>query len=175
MKLQNLYGIKIARFLKQVFFRFAWAKEKLVIVSWEGLPDLPRGEGPFWAEGQTRNYMEELLVRHGLRDGDLLIATDVDEIPNKHAIELFKYCTNYPATVHLMMTTYKYSFEFIESRNNIWQAKIMTYKTNVTYYNSHHGLDGENMTSYILTDAGIQTVTFFQKLNLTKNLFLHFY
>ena len=46
-----------------------------------GSNSLGNGEEPFKEEGNTRSKMNKLLRQAGIQDDDLLIVSDVDEIP----------------------------------------------------------------------------------------------
>ena len=47
----------------------------------KGSNSLSDGEEPFKEEGNTRSKMNKLLRQAGIQDDDLLIVSDVDEIP----------------------------------------------------------------------------------------------
>ena len=61
-------------------------------------------------EGQTRGQMNTFLKAAGIRDGDLLIQSDVDEIPRSETVHLFQWCEGMPKIVHLDMTAYIYRY-----------------------------------------------------------------
>ena len=51
------------------------------MASSKGSNSLGDGEEPFKEEGNTRSKMNKLLRQAGIQDDDLLIVSDVDEIP----------------------------------------------------------------------------------------------
>ena len=61
-------------------------------------------------EGQTRGQMNTFLKEAGIRDGDLLIQSDVDEIPRSDTVQLFQWCKGMPKIVHLDMTAYIFRY-----------------------------------------------------------------
>ena len=53
------------------------------------------GEEPFKEEGNTRSKMNKLLRQAGIQDDDLLIVSDVDEIPRSQwAKNVVQYCAH---------------------------------------------------------------------------------
>lgn len=48
-----------------------------------------------------------------ISDDDLLIMSDVDEIPSKHTINLLRWCDDIPPVLHLQLRNYLYSFDFL--------------------------------------------------------------
>ena len=54
----------------------------------------------------------EGLARAGVRDGDLVIVGDVDEVPRASVLETLRQCAGYPANVCLASRSYYLSFEF---------------------------------------------------------------
>jgi beta-1,4-mannosyl-glycoprotein beta-1,4-N-acetylglucosaminyltransferase len=89
---------------------FAWAKEKLLHLSFTGLDPSPKD--PFHNEGRQRQAMNELIASSGIRNGDLLIMSDLDELPSANAVQLVKTCQGWPDGMHFGTKQYMYSFEF---------------------------------------------------------------
>ena len=123
---------------------FAFAKSKIRYKSLEIRPLLP-GEDPFNLEADHRRAMNKLIKESGAKDGDLVIMTDVDEIPSFHSIDLIKSCSGVPFPIHLQLRNYLYSFEFFVD-NNSWRGKVVTLP-----FNYHHARVKD---SPILADAG---------------------
>ncbi|XP_062151476.1 uncharacterized protein LOC133859914 isoform X1 [Alnus glutinosa] len=107
-----------------------------------------RGENPFVEEAHQRLALDELLRIAGVEDDDLLIMSDVDEIPSGHTINLLRWCDDStPPVLHLRLKNYLYSFEFYVD-NKSWRASVHRYKTGKTRY-AHY-----RQTDDILSDAG---------------------
>ena len=62
--------------------------------------------------------MNTFLKAAGIRDGDLLIQSDVDEIPRSETVHLFQWCEGMPKIVHLDMTAYIYRYVLILVQSN---------------------------------------------------------
>ncbi|RVD84494.1 uncharacterized protein DFL_006243 [Arthrobotrys flagrans] len=69
----------------------------------------------------SRDHATELIKTLKLEESDLIIISDVDEIPNRNTVELLKACQGYPQYLHLEMKSYMYSFEFPAPRPQ-WRA-----------------------------------------------------
>ncbi|XP_043704627.1 uncharacterized protein LOC122654559 [Telopea speciosissima] len=107
-----------------------------------------RGENPFIEEAYQRVALDQLLFRvAGISDDDLLIMSDVDEIPSGHTINLLRWCDEIPSILHLRLKNYLYSFEFLLD-NKSWRASVHRYQTGKTRY-AHY-----RQTDDILADAG---------------------
>lgn len=106
-----------------------------------------RGENPFIEESYQRVALDQLLRIAGIEDDDLLIMSDVDEIPSAHTVNLLRWCDNIPSILHLRMRNYLYSFEYYLD-NNSWRASVHRYQNGKTRY-AHY-----RQTDYILSDAG---------------------
>ncbi|KAL2903371.1 Beta-1 4-mannosyl-glycoprotein 4-beta-N-acetylglucosaminyltransferase [Bienertia sinuspersici] len=106
-----------------------------------------KGENPFVEEAYQRVALDQLLRIAGISDDDLLIMSDVDEIPSRHTINLLRWCDNIPDVLHLQLKNYLYSFEFMVD-NNSWRASIHKYQTGKTRY-AHY-----RQTDVQLADAG---------------------
>ncbi|KAK9707447.1 hypothetical protein RND81_07G198000 [Saponaria officinalis] len=106
-----------------------------------------KGENPFVEEAYQRVALDQLLKIAGISDDDLLIMSDVDEIPSRHTIDLLRWCDDTPDVLHLQLKNYIYSFEFLVD-NNSWRASIHKYQTGKTRY-AHY-----RQTDDLLADAG---------------------
>lgn len=60
--------------------------------------------------------MDYLLKQAGIQDDDLLIMSDVDEIPSRHTINLLRWCDDTPPVLHLRLKNYLYSL------SSLWTA-----------------------------------------------------
>ncbi|KAF8037610.1 hypothetical protein BT93_B0476 [Corymbia citriodora subsp. variegata] len=106
-----------------------------------------KGENPFVEEAYQRVALDLLLRRAGIKDDDLLIMSDVDEIPSAHTINLLRWCDDIPPILHLQLKNYLYSFEFHRD-NKSWRASVHRYQTGKTRY-AHY-----RQTDYLLSDSG---------------------
>ncbi|KAG8366908.1 hypothetical protein BUALT_Bualt16G0016800 [Buddleja alternifolia] len=106
-----------------------------------------RGENPFIEEAYQRLALDQLLKIAGIEDDDLLVMSDVDEIPSRHTINLLRWCDDIPPILHLQLKNHLYSFEFPYSHHS-WRASVHRYKTGKTKY-AHY-----RQTDYILADSG---------------------
>ena len=64
------------------------------MASSKGSNSLGDGEEPFKEEGNTRSKMNKLLRQAGIQDDDLLIVSDVDEIPRSQWTKKLQYCAH---------------------------------------------------------------------------------
>ncbi|XP_059633670.1 uncharacterized protein LOC132276313 [Cornus florida] len=106
-----------------------------------------KGENPFKEEAYQRIALDYLLKQAGITDDDLLIMSDVDEIPSQHTINLLRWCDEIPPVIHLRLKNYLYSFEFLVD-NNSWRASVHRYQSGQTRYAHYRQSDD------ILADAG---------------------
>ncbi|KAI9072138.1 hypothetical protein K1719_042494 [Acacia pycnantha] len=106
-----------------------------------------KGENPFVEEAYQRVALDQLLRISGIEDDDLLIMSDVDEIPSAHTIDLLKWCDDIPQILHLQLRNYLYSFEFYLD-NKSWRASIHRYQRGKTRY-AHF-----RQSDVLLSDAG---------------------
>lgn len=106
-----------------------------------------RGENPFIEEAYQRLALDQLLQIAGIEDDDLLIMSDVDEIPSRHTINLLRWCDDIPQILHLQLRNYLYSFEFYFDSKS-WRASVHRYRRGKTRY-AHY-----RQTDYLLADAG---------------------
>lgn len=106
-----------------------------------------RGENPFVEEAFQRVALDQLLRIAGISDDDLLIMSDVDEIPSRHTINLLRWCDDIPDILHLQLRNYLYSFEF-HVDDNSWRASVHRYKSGKTRYVHYRQSDD------LLADSG---------------------
>ncbi|KAJ8747375.1 hypothetical protein K2173_011793 [Erythroxylum novogranatense] len=104
-------------------------------------------ENPFIEEAYQRVALDQLIRVAGISDDDLLIMSDVDEIPSRHTINLLRWCDGIPDILHLRLKNYLYSFEFLVDSKS-WRASIHRYQAGKTRY--AHYRQGDD----ILADAG---------------------
>ncbi|KAF3160165.1 hypothetical protein TWF788_003223 [Orbilia oligospora] len=107
--------------------RFDFAKEKILYEETTTLLENPHD--PFDNEKRSRDHATEIIKALKLEESDLVIVSDVDEIPNRDTIELLKACQGYPQYLHLEMKSYMYSFEFPAPRPQ-WRAMAGQIGTN---------------------------------------------
>lgn len=117
-----------------------------------------KGENPFVEEAYQRVAMDQLIRIAGIADDDLLIMSDVDEIPSGHTIDLLRWCDDIPEKLHLRLRNYLYSFEFFVD-NKCWRASVHRYRVGQTRY-AHY-----RQTDDILTDAGWHCSFCFRKIS----------
>lgn len=91
--------------------------------------------------------MSSLLAQSGIKEGDLVIMSDTDEMPSAHTIDLLRWCDEIPPVLHLQLNNYIYSFEFLVDKSS-WRAAVCVYKPGFTSYNHMR------KTDIILPDSG---------------------
>lgn len=106
-----------------------------------------KGENPFIEEGYQRVGLDQLLRFAGIKDDDLLIMSDVDEIPSGHTVNMLKWCDDIPQILHLQLRNYLYSYEFYQDSNS-WRASIHRYVKGKTRY-AHY-----RQSNILLADSG---------------------
>ncbi|KAL9667257.1 hypothetical protein QQ045_001608 [Rhodiola kirilowii] len=94
------------------------------------------GENPFVEEAYQRVALDQLLKVAGIKDDDLLIMSDVDEIPSGHTVNLFE-----------MKLLSLYSYEFYQDSSS-WRASIHRYLKGKTRY-AHY-----SQSDLLLADSG---------------------
>ncbi|KAI3716968.1 hypothetical protein L1987_68224 [Smallanthus sonchifolius] len=117
-----------------------------------------KGENPFVEEAYQRVALDQLLQAAGIEDGDLLIMSDLDEIPSAHTIDLLRWCDGPPPILHLNLNDYLYSFEFNVDHSS-WRASIHQYQKGKTRY-AHY-----RQTDYLLADSGWHCSFCFRKIS----------
>lgn len=75
-------------------------------------------EDPFENEIKMRVGVSKIIDSLNPAKNDIIMQSDVDEIPSFKAVSLFKYCSGYPDIIHLGMPSYLYSFEFPMERRS---------------------------------------------------------
>ncbi|PPQ93716.1 hypothetical protein CVT25_013056 [Psilocybe cyanescens] len=139
---------------KETFFannraRFAKFEHKIVYSFLPGYALYP-GQSPWDVEAHTRNTMT-MLIRSHLSASNLqntpnmIIMSDLDEIPARHTIDLLRSC-DFGASVHLQLRDFLYSFEWFIGLTS-WRASAQMWNYNSFY---RHSKSGER----ILADAG---------------------
>lgn len=128
---------------KNTRFRFAYSKLLHFF-----LPSRPytQNEDPFINEFYQRDAMDHALNLAGMENGDLLITSDVDEIPSAHTIRLLQHCDGYPPIMHLQLRNYICSFEFLVDNNN-WRSSVELFDNSTTYKHVRK-------TDFLFADAG---------------------
>jgi len=138
-------------FLNESLNKFLWAKEKLHYELFTGLVELEPGQNPFNNENNMRKHMNKIVKRYA-KNGDIIICSDVDEIPSFKTIQLLKECDGFPHYMHLQLKTYVYSFEYFFSYDDSWRANINIFnKSNFDY---GHG----RFSDHILADSGMKSI-----------------
>ncbi|KAJ8750193.1 hypothetical protein K2173_014108 [Erythroxylum novogranatense] len=106
-----------------------------------------KGENPFVEEAYQRIALDQLIRIAGIEDDDLLIMSDVDEIPSGHTINLLRWCDDIPPVLHLQMSNYLYSFEY-HYDDKSWRASVHRYQKGKTRY-AHY-----RQSDLLLADSG---------------------
>ncbi|KAG0465629.1 hypothetical protein HPP92_019793 [Vanilla planifolia] len=106
-----------------------------------------KGENPFVEESYQRVALDQLIRIAGIGEDDLLIMSDVDEIPSAHTINLLRWCDDIPDKLHLELKNYLYSFQFYQDSKS-WRASVHRYKPGDTRY-AHF-----RQTDDLLADSG---------------------
>ncbi|CAL1358183.1 unnamed protein product [Linum trigynum] len=106
-----------------------------------------KGENPFVEEAYQRVALDQLIRIAGIEDDDLLIMSDLDEIPSAHTINLLRWCDDIPPILHLQLKNYLYSYEY-HVDNKSWRASIHRYRTGKTRY-AHY-----RQSDVLLADSG---------------------
>ncbi|KAF0935874.1 hypothetical protein E2562_036515 [Oryza meyeriana var. granulata] len=122
-------GIKKDLHFKENRQRFEFAESRLTYGMIGGR--FVKGENPFVEESYQRVALDQLIKIAGITDDDLLIMSDVDEIPSGHTINLLRWCDDIPEVLHLQLRNYLYSFEFFLDDKS-WRASIHRYRTGKT-------------------------------------------
>lgn len=117
-----------------------------------------KGKNPFIEEAYQRLGLDHLIKVAGIADDDLLIMSDVDEIPSRHTIDLLRWCDKVPKIIHLRLKNYLYSFEFLVD-NNSWRASVHRYQLGETKY-AHF-----QQSDVILADSGWHCSFCFRYIN----------
>ncbi|XP_010485393.1 PREDICTED: uncharacterized protein LOC104763729 [Camelina sativa] len=117
-----------------------------------------KGENPFVEESFQRLALDQLIKLAGIKEDDLLIMSDVDEIPSGHTINLLRWCDGFPPILHLQLRNYLYSYEYyVDSKS--WRASVHLYKPGKTRY-AHF-----RQSNNLLTDSGWHCSFCFRHIN----------
>lgn len=92
--------------------KFEKFKNKINYIKIEDLPD---GDNPYLRENHQRNSILRGLIN--TKENDLIIISDLDEIPNPEAIKKFKPSMRYAA---MKQKHYYYKFNLISRNNTFW-------------------------------------------------------
>ncbi|PAN38702.1 hypothetical protein PAHAL_7G190600 [Panicum hallii] len=138
-------GMKKPLHFKENRHRFGFAESRLTYGMIGGR--FVRGENPFVEESYQRVALDQLIKIAKIEDDDLLIMSDVDEIPSGHTIDLLRWCDDIPDILHLQLRNYLYSFEFFLDDKS-WRASIHRYRSGKTRY-AHF-----RQTDELLADSG---------------------
>nr|XP_009406366.1 PREDICTED: beta-1,4-mannosyl-glycoprotein 4-beta-N-acetylglucosaminyltransferase-like isoform X2 [Musa acuminata subsp. malaccensis] len=111
--------------------RFKFVESRLTYGTFGGR--FVKGENPFVEEAYQRKALDQLIRIAGISDDDLLIMSDVDEIPSGHTINLLRWCDEIPEKLHLQLRNYLYSFEFYLDDDS-WRASVHRYQAGKTTY-----------------------------------------
>uniref|UniRef100_A0A2P2J2Q5 Uncharacterized protein n=1 Tax=Rhizophora mucronata TaxID=61149 RepID=A0A2P2J2Q5_RHIMU len=106
-----------------------------------------KGENPFVEEAYQRVALDHLIRIAGIEDDDLLIMSDVDEIPSAHTINLLRWCDDIPPILHLQLSNYLYSFDY-HYDDKSWRAAVHSYQKGKTRY-AHY-----RQSDLLLADSG---------------------
>ncbi|KAJ3683307.1 hypothetical protein LUZ60_013534 [Juncus effusus] len=117
-----------------------------------------KGENPFVEESYQRVALDQLIKIAGITEEDLLIMSDVDEIPSGHTINLLRFCDGVPEKIHLQLRNYLYSFQFYLDDKS-WRASVHLYRVGVTRY-AHF-----RQTDDLLADSGWHCSFCFRKIS----------
>lgn len=138
-------GLKKPMFFAKNRDQFKFIESKLTYGNIGGR--FVKGENPFVEESYQRVALDQLIRIAGITDDDLLIMSDVDEIPSGHTINLLRWCDDIPEILHLQLRNYLYSFEFFLDDSS-WRASIHRYRAGKTRY-AHF-----RQTDDLLADSG---------------------
>ena len=117
-----------------------------------------KGKVPYYEEAYQRVAVDRLLRIAGIEDDDLLIMSDIDEIPSGHTIDLLRWCDGSPPIMHLHLRNFLYSFEFnVEHKS--WRASVHKYEKGKTRY-AHF-----RQTDYLFADSGWHCSFCFKKIS----------
>jgi len=88
-----------------------------------------RGYGAMAREKAQRRFILRGLVREGvvLAPGDVVLISDVDEIPRRGVAALLKRCAGYPAVLHLQLRRFAYSFAWPDGGAHDTHSAARTY------------------------------------------------
>ncbi|KAG8907749.1 hypothetical protein FRB99_002248 [Tulasnella sp. 403] len=135
--------------------RFIPYLDKIRYRSVEGR-QLQTGEDPFNIEKEMRQAMTAWLAspESNVEEGDLIVMSDVDEIPSLPALTLLSTCAA-PSPIHLAMSQHMYDFDrSLSPLPPAWRARAVRFQPDQTPY--VHSMNGHPSGSeaFMLSDAG---------------------
>ncbi|KAJ3207707.1 hypothetical protein HDU82_003385 [Entophlyctis luteolus] len=139
--------------------RFNFAAKKIRYLAIPGRK-LAAGEDPFNIEREMREAVTVFLRDQSLHASDLVIMSDVDEIPSARAIQLLRSCDNIPNFIHLKMKNFMYSFDFLMDSEH-WRPKVAVVPANPQDLIYSH----RKASDIILADAGWHCSFCFPKIS----------
>lgn len=103
--------------------KFADIKDKIIYIFLENMPE---SDDPWVYESYQRNYIFDVLKLENCNNGDIVIISDLDEIPSKSAIA--EYQQNPKGVKSLLQNFYNLYLNLFNENESPWdKAKIMTY------------------------------------------------
>ena len=121
--------------------RLRWAHPKVIHLTVPMPTPHPHHDAASHAwdnEANMRRAIAEHLHRSGAKGGDLVLQSDVDEMPTRDTVALLRACEGYPTPLHLNLANYQYSFAFrvplpadgVES----WRAAVVQWRPGSSGY-----------------------------------------
>lgn len=104
-------------------FSLTLAEMQTYGIDWNPLSDLPYSD-PWMNEQRQRNAIKSALVNLGAKDDDIVIISDVDEIPRTYAIQHYRQSMG---LVALQMDVYCFFLNTIAERQAWRHPKIMSW------------------------------------------------
>lgn len=126
--------------------RFKFVEDRLVYGPMPGR-NRSSGESPFNLEKEARMFTGSVVREAGIVAGDLLVMSDVDEIPSAHTLKLLQWCHGWPSPMHLQMNNYVHSLEFLLDRRS-WRASIHIYDP------LHTGYTHSRRSDFLFAESG---------------------
>ena len=117
--------------------KYDYLKDKIIYVYLENMPE---SSNPWFYENYQRNYALEVLKNEKCNDDDIVIISDLDEIPSISAIE--EYRANPNGVKALSQNFYNLYLNLFNVSESPWRkAKILTYKDFFNQDNKSNGYD----------------------------------
>ena len=111
------------------------------------------GGGKWRVEALHRRSIMKGFYVANVKDGDVLLASDVDEIPRRNTLQVLSHCTNYPSQIVFELKTYIGGFHIHSTlppkRNSA--ARIYNSSDSVTDWVAHHS---RHPKAVLFSDAG---------------------
>ncbi len=111
---------------KELFFdesQFDMSKIVRVIVE-----DNPIEENPWTRENHQRNCITRGMNQLSLSDNDVIMVSDVDEIPNRDAVKNVPSVLQTHPIVSFHMLAFEYTFDFMQTREPWFGTVVTTWK-----------------------------------------------